>query len=267
MKILFAIAAIHLLLAVSVQAQTTNALSDAEMQGHVLAQEILSQRPAENSTNRGILQIRDGSGNRSEVPIVCRIVVTISVANTNIIVPDWQTFYQATLTNKTEYLRVIHTTNLANLYSDSTNASDAVPVLGDLPVFGNLFGSHQVSGRALMSPFANSDFWICDLGLEFFHWPEQKILKHEMRRSRECDVLESTNPHPAPNGYSRVVSWIDHETLGIVQAEAYDANGKLLKEFYPKSFKKVRGQWEPQEMEIINDQTGSRTWMKFDLKP
>ena len=119
-----------------------------------------------------------------------------------------------------------------------------------------------------MSPFAGSDFWIADLGLEFFHWPEQKILKpYEMRRGRACHVLESTNPNPSPNGYSRVVSWIDNETLGIVQAEAYDAKGELLKEFYPKSFKKVNGQWELQEMEIRNDRTGSRTRLEFELNP
>jgi Outer membrane lipoprotein-sorting protein len=114
-------------------------------------------------------------------------------------------------------------------------------------------------------PFANSDFWVADLGLEFFHWPEQKILKHELRRSRACTVLESTNPNPSPNGYSRVVSWIDNETLGIVHAEAYDAKGKLLKVFDPKSFKKVNGQWELQDMEIRNVQTGSRTRLEFDL--
>jgi len=116
------------------------------------------------------------------------------------------------------------------------------------------------------SSFANSDFWVCDLGLEFFHWPAQKVLKKEIKRSRGCTVLESTNPNPATNSYSRVVSWIDSESGGIVQAEAYDFNGKLLKEFAPKSFKKVNGQWELQEMQINNVQTGSRTRLDFDLK-
>ena len=117
-----------------------------------------------------------------------------------------------------------------------------------------------------MTSFANSDFSLCDLGLEFFHWPEQKILKKEVKRSRGCSVLESTNPDPSTNGYSRVVSWIDEETLGIVQAYAYDAKGKLLKEFYPKDFEKVNGQWQVQEMEMLNDQTGSRSRLVFDLK-
>jgi hypothetical protein len=129
-------------------------------------------------------------------------------------------------------------------------------------------GVRFTSGRipAATESLASSDFWLCDLGLEFFHWPQQKILKHEMRHGRSCKVLESTNPNPSPNGYSRVMSWIDNETLGIVQAEAYDAKGKLLKEFSPKSFKKVNGQWQLQEMEIRNDQTGSRTRLEFDLK-
>ena len=105
-----------------------------------------------------------------------------------------------------------------------------------------------------------------DLGLEFFHWPQQKILRKENKRSRGCMVLESTNPNPSANGYSRVVSWIDEESGGIVHAEAFDARNKLLKEFDPKSFKKVNGQWELQEMEIRNVQTGSRSRIEFDLK-
>ena len=115
------------------------------------------------------------------------------------------------------------------------------------------------------------DFGVADLGLEFFHWPEQKVLKHEMRRGRACKVLESTNPNLTssnavpPLNYSRVVSWIDNESGGIVQAEAYDLNNKLLKQFAPKSFKRVNGQWELQEMEIRNVQTGSRTRLEFDL--
>ena len=118
-----------------------------------------------------------------------------------------------------------------------------------------------------MMPFLGSDFWAVDLGLEFFHWPEQKILKHEMRRGRACQMLESTNPSPTTNGYARVVSWIDNESSGIVHAEAYDVTGKVRKEFDPKSFKKVNGQWQLQEMEIRNDQTGSRTRLEFDPLP
>jgi hypothetical protein len=264
MKILPLAFAALLLFAFGIKAQTTNGLSEGEIQGQQLAQEILSQRPAENADNKGIMQIRAKGGHYSEVPIVCRIIVTANVGNTNVIFPDWYTFYQATLTNKTESLRVWHTANLTNIYNYSTNAA-AAPILGDVPIIGHIFGSQPISGSALMSPFADSDFWIADLGLEFFHWPSQKVIKHETRRTRACTVLESINPDPSPGAYSRVDSWIDDESHGIVWAEAYDSDGKLLKEFDPKKIKKVNGQWELEEMDINNVQTGSRTRIKFNL--
>jgi len=104
-----------------------------------------------------------------------------------------------------------------------------------------------------------------DLGLEFLHWPKQLLLKHELRRSQSCDVLESTNPNPAPGAYARVVSWIDIDSGGIVHADAYDFKNELLKQFDPKELKKVRGQWQLEEMEIRNRQTGSRTRIELDL--
>ena len=126
----------------------------------------------------------------------------------------------------------------------------------------------ELKGDQTFIPFGGSDFWLCDLGLEFFHWPKQKVLPKptNLVRGREYTLLESTNPDPSTNGYSRVLSSIDKETGGILEAEAYDAKGNLLKVFEPKSFKKVNGQWELQEMEIRNVQTGSRTRLEFDLK-
>jgi hypothetical protein len=118
----------------------------------------------------------------------------------------------------------------------------------------------------LTIPFAGSDFCVADLGLEFFHWPGQKVLKKEIHRSRGCTVLESTNPHPTIDGYARVDSWIDTETLGIVEAYAYDEHGRKLKDFYPKDFKKVDGQWQVQTLVMENLQTGSRSRLEFDLK-
>jgi hypothetical protein len=230
-------------------AATTNELSDAEIQGRQLAQQLCEMRPAEDSTNTGTLQIRDAKGGHTEIPVKFEVFV----AETN-----WTSIYEKTLaTNETGFSKLIVT-------HDGSNSNEYRMTMN----YAGQPGLHWTKDRSDIVaniPFAG-DFLAMDLGLEFFHWPEQKILKHEMRRGRSCQVLESTNPNPSPIGYSRVVSWIDNETLGIVQAEAYDVKGELLKEFYPKSFKKVNGQWELQEMEIRNDQTGSRTRLEFDLK-
>ena len=69
--------------------------------------------------------------------------------------------------------------------------------------------------------------------------------------------------------YSRVVSWLDIDSVrdlgapAIVHADAYDLRGKLLKEFAPKDFKKVDGQWQVEEMQMENVQTGTRTKIEF----
>ena len=245
-----------LLFASGAKAQTTNGLSDAEIQGHQLAQQLL-ERPVENSTKTGILQIRDGKGGRTEVPVKCQVIVTAT---------NWASVYETGMSNQLVTLLVIHCPDWSNEYFYQTNSAEPVPLLGDIPYLGHLFRSAQVSGAELMTPFAGSDFWIADLGLEFFHWPGQKILKKEFRRNCSCAVLESTIPDPATNGYSRVDSWIDEASGGIVMANAYDAQDRLLKEFYPKDVKKVNGQWQVESMEIDNVQTGSRTRLEFDPK-
>jgi hypothetical protein len=239
---------------VGATAETTNDLSDAEIQGRNFAQQLYVQRPAESFTNTGVLKILDKNGVNSQIPVSYEIVLTKT---------NWQSAYKTFLINDAqaiqpftmETLEITHADNLPNVFLLGRD------LLGRH--YQTTLGTEIKSADFTMTPFANSDFWIADLGLEFFHWPEQKILKRENRRSRGCEVLESTNPNPSANGYSRVVSWIDEESGGIVHAEAYDFKNKLLKEFDPKSFKKVNGQWELQEMEIDNVQTGSRTRLEF----
>ena len=225
----------------------------AEKEGRALVAKILSQEPAENFTNTGVMKIRDAKGKRIEIPAKFEIIVTPT---------NWQSIYATVLTNNAgfaydNYLQIFHVAgqpNKYNLYSP------------DRPHVSSHFGDGITwygsdSDWALREVFG--DFWPFDLGLEFFHWPVQRLLKTEMIRSRSCRVLESINPQPAPGAYSRVRSWIDIESNGILHAEAYDSKGKILKEFDP-NVKKVNAQWQLSEMEMINRQTGSRTQIEFN---
>ncbi|HXT10713.1 MAG TPA: outer membrane lipoprotein-sorting protein [Candidatus Angelobacter sp.] len=197
--------------------------------------QLLAQRPAQNTTNTGVMTIRS-KNHRRQVPI------RFEVFNTE---TNWVSRYQG---GNMDAL-VIHNDAHPNEYQ-LRQPNGTITVL---------------SGNQILMPFAGSDFWLADLGIEFFHWPEQHLIKKEMKRSRSCKVLESTNPNPSPAGYSRVVSWIDNESGGIVMAQAYDAHGKLLKDFIPKKFEKVNGQWQLEQMEIDNDQTDSSTRVDFDV--
>lgn len=223
----------------SLGAATTNDLVTAEREGSALAHQLRELRPEANLTNTGKLVIRIPKKPRQEISFTSRILVTET---------NWTTTYEATPgTNLPVAFSVEHRAETPNRYS--------------------MAGTTGLPNDQTMTPFAGSDFWLADLGLEFFHWPEQRLWKQEMRRGKSCQVLESRRPESWTNGYARVVSWIHTESGAVVQAEAYDPHGKRLKEFRPTAVEKVNGAWQLKEMEIENLQTGSRTTLVFDLQP
>ena len=218
-------------------------LPAARKAGSELVNELLSMRPTENTSTKGVLRI---IANRQTQQVPFFFSVTNGPGN-------WTSTYEAKPTasdRKPMRLVIAQAPLSANKYTVSeAEKSETNPV-----------------GNETMIPFAGSDFWVADLGLEFLHWPEQRLTGTEMRRGQSCRVLESINPDPAAGAYRRVVSWIDIDSGGIVHADAYDHRNSLLKQFDPKEFKKIEGQWQLAEMEIRNRQSGSRTRIEFDLK-
>jgi hypothetical protein len=218
-------------------------LSPAEgaKEGRRLVTELLAQKPAENATNTGVLRIRDGKGQRREIPVRFQIQVSP---------PNSTSTYETTEPNGTDRVKlsVVRVDANTNEYRLTEQGKERL-----------------LTPATLAASFAGSDFWAIDLGVEFLHWPDQRVLRKEIRRGQSCAVLESKNPQPGVGPYSRVVSWIDIDSGGIINAEAYDAQNKLLKEFTAKKVKKIEGEWQLKEIEIENTQTDSSTRMVFDL--
>jgi len=227
---------------------SANELSEAQIEGHDLARQLRELKPETNSLLTGAVRIRERKRKRKEIPVRFETVVTAT---------NWTTIYTTTGTNlnERESLVVIHAQNQPNRYRlEKGNISKSTTN-----------NSTTLTGEDAMIPFAGSDFWLADMGLEFLHWPEQQVLKKELRKGQSCYVLESKKKPGATKGYVRVVSWIDIDTGGIVHADAYDAKRRLLKEFDPQKLKKVNGQWQLREMEMYNVQTRSLTRIEFDL--
>jgi hypothetical protein len=223
---------------------------NAEADGQALVAQLRAQVPAQDFTNHGRLLIRPakGQGLRRAVPVQFQVFTTGE---------GWTSVYEAAPTNREPRVRltVRRTADGATEYRLGAMAND-----------GSSCDAGQVlAGAATMTPFAGSDFWVADLGLEFLRWPGQRLLRKEMTRGQSCNLLESLAPKGQTNGYVRVKSWLDIDTGGVVFAEAYDVQGRLVKEFAPKGVKKVNGRWELEEMEISNRQTGSRTRIHFDF--
>lgn len=225
--------------------------AEGAREARALLSNLLAQKPQENATNTGLLTIHAPDRPERTAALLFEIIV----------LPDhWVNSYESAPTENQpgERLAIQHWGE-TNTYWWSEIDTNGQP----------RSAPRQLTGNQLMRPFAGSDFWLADLGLEFLQWPGQRILKKEMRKSLFCDVLQSTNPHPAPGAYQRVVTWVAAnrpEEIVIVHADAYDYQNKLLKEFDPKKVEKINGVWQLEEIEIRNRQTDSRTKMEFHLQ-
>lgn len=218
--------------------------SRAEVEGQALAADLRGLKPVESFTNQATLRLRDAEGGVRRVPLT--IVNRVSEA------PSWEVTYAAGGTEP-ETLTLIRTADRPPEYRVAR---------GGEAVAGASAGSAD-SARA----FAGSDFTLRELGLEFLHWPGQRIVPRSpppMKKGQPCKILEST--HPQAPGYTRVVSWVSIEHNGLMLADAYDASGRIVKRFSIGSLKKVDGVWQLRDMEMIDEARGTETKLEFELK-
>lgn len=223
----------------------------ADPEAVAFVHEILAQRPTRELSIAGVFHRRHSNGRRTQVPV--RYTVRLGE-------PDWQSVYvsERTSTAGAEHLVVTHPPAGPNRYQWAQVSLD-----------GTRTNVTVLSGAEAAVPFAGSDFWLSDLGMEFLRWPGQRQIrdaKITMRWGRPLKVIESINPRPSAGHYARVVSWMDAELGNLIRAEAHDQEGKRFKVFELKSFQKVGGRWQVRDMEIRNDQTDSRTRLEFTFQ-
>ena len=218
--------------------------ASAESDGQTLAAQLRDQSPMQNFSGEGILKYRCRL-ERVEIPVALRIVNEGK---------QWKSIYEARTTNgaSLEKLEITHCPDMPGHYILT------LPTASGLHQPARVLAPEQIG-----IPFASTDFWLCDLGLEFFQWPSQVLVKKEMRKGRSCRVLESMPASPQNSPYARVRSWIDLETHGLIRAEAYDASQKLVKEFEILKIAKIDGKTQLKEMEIRSPLKGSRTRLEF----
>ncbi len=218
--------------------------------GGDLASEMRSMRPEENSHWQGTLKITRHH-KTTAIPVSC--VTTLDAAN-----GGWTVIYVTGAADAigAEKLTVHFSTDKPNRY-----VFEQAPAPGAPPG-----APRELSGPAAEIPLAGSDFWLSDLGMDFYHWPRQERLSGERHGGELCHVLESVNPHPVSGGYSRVKTWIEKESGAPLEAIADGADGGPLKDFKIGSVRKVNGHWEVKDIEMINIRTRSQTHIVFDLE-
>jgi hypothetical protein len=221
--------------------------TEGDREAKELITQIFSQQPEQTFTN-ALLKIRGHEGDERKVLVHFQTSVTPT---------NWSATYEVSPSAQERRpaiskLTIIHSSSAPNQYLISDSANSTIKT---------------IPAEQTDISFGGSDFSVADLGLEFLHWPKQRVSKKEMYSSRYCAVLESINPNPAKEGYARVRSWITTEPpLAPVRAEAYDASGKRVKVFDVKGVERVNGHFQVDSVEMRNLKTGSRTVMEFDLK-
>jgi hypothetical protein len=219
--------------------------SEAEPKdGDAIAYQLRTMQPGGNTEISGVLIIN----NRQKIPVICNIVTNRD---------SWKVIYETrpTTNSAAEKFITVHSLAGPNKYFYSRAPTPNAPLPDPKPLTAN----------EAAIPLAGSDFWLSELGFDFLHWPFQKKLPGQMRLGQPCYVLESINPDAQT--VVRVKSFIDKESGGILIAEAYDRNKKLVKEFSlgGSSFKKINGQWQLKKMKIGSPKNDSETVLEFDL--
>src|SRR5579871_1424026 len=123
--------------------------------GRELAAHLLSMQPAEIAKWRGTLKI-SANHKTISVPMLCETFPGS---------PDWSVMYLAgsTSVSGSEKLTIIFSTNAPSRYVYARAPKPDAPL--DPP--------KTLTGAQADIPLANSDFWLSDLGFEFYHWPDQ----------------------------------------------------------------------------------------------
>lgn len=233
-------------------AATASGGFESVKQGQELASRIRSQRPLPEAT--ASLIVRDSKGMRRVMDVRLRVVEDSEEA--------WRVIYSATprqlnfatTTNALERLTVLHQRDQAPRFRLETVAGDP-----------GVTNTVELIGAAAEIRFAGSDFHLSDLAMDFLYWPEQRFLRHEIKKSRSCRVLESINPEVSGTGLARVVSWADVETGNLLRAEAFDSRGKRARDFTVSKVSKVNGRWQLREIRIYDYRTDSTTTLEFEL--
>ena len=155
--------------------------SDNETQGQALASEMRELQLGIPGDIRALLKIRLSDGRRLERRLIKQ---TRDLPN------GWQDVFELDAQGgaSAEWVVITHLRGLAPIYHDRSSTQG-----GEHPPAQLNLNQEALPGESVMKPLGESGFWLADLGLEFLHWPHQRLIAHriQMRKGVSCQVLES----------------------------------------------------------------------------
>lgn len=128
---------------------------------------------------------------------------------------------------------------------------------------------HGPDGAKATSPdlfrtIGPSDIYWLDLALGFIWWADGRTIGRQEMRSRDCYVVDLYAPDPATDLYSSVRAWVDEKYGMLMQAEAYDRAGNLVRRVVIKSLKKIGEDWMVKDIEMRSMPGERKTFLRVD---
>lgn len=110
----------------------------------------------------------------------------------------------------------------------------------------------------------NTDISWMDLTLSFLWWRGGSITGEEELKGFDCLIVDIPRPAGVGGEYALVRLWIEKKIKVLLQAEGYDANGRIVRRLWIKSCKKIDGRWMIKDMEIQGNPAEHRTKLRVD---
>jgi Outer membrane lipoprotein-sorting protein len=90
-----------------------------------------------------------------------------------------------------------------------------------------------------------------DLSLHFLYWQKAAVEGEQTMVLQKCWIVRVEPDSPGDSQYSKVLLWVGKNNGALMQAEAYDSNGKVIRRFKVISGQKTdQGLWILKEMRI-----------------
>lgn len=89
-----------------------------------------------------------------------------------------------------------------------------------------------------------------DLAMKFLYWPDARVIGDDRIMTSDCWKLEIHPANKSETSFSKVVVWIAKEHGGLMKAESYGHDGRLVRRFIVRNVMKRDGAWFLKTMRI-----------------
>ncbi len=127
----------------------------------------------------------------------------------------------------------------------------------------------RISSKNKSGPFMGSEFAYEDISSQEVDKYTYKYIKDETINGIDCFVIERY-PAYKYSGYTRQIAWVNKQEYRAEKIDFYDRKNTLLKTLSYSGYQQYLGKfWRPDEMYMVNHQTGKSTtlsWKDYRFK-